>query len=74
MASVSKHPADILVWLEKVLESCETHSQLNTFGNLLNLFERQYTKEYNTRHPYYIKFSILCDNRWDKYQTIPNQN
>lgn len=74
MAAVSKHPADILAWLEKVLESCETHSQLSNCGKLFNLFETHYMREYNSLHPYYREFRILCDLRWVKHQTITNLN
>ena len=71
MAAVSKHPADILVWLEKILESCETHSQLNTCGKLFNLFEKQYVDNLSGRyHPYLTKLRILDDIRWDKFETI----
>jgi uncharacterized protein YeaO (DUF488 family) len=75
MAAVSKHPADVLVWLKKVLESCETHSQLNTCGKLFNLFEKQYSNTTDELyHPYTYEFRILCDSRWDKYSKISNQN
>lgn len=74
MAAVSKHPVDILVWLEKVLDSCETRSQLNNCGKLFNLFEVQYMRGYEHPHPYYREFRVLCDLRWDKYQKISNQN
>ena len=56
MAAVSKHPADILVWLEKILESCETRSQLQNCGELFNLFEKQYVDNLSDRyHPYHKK-------------------
>lgn len=75
MASVSKHPVDILVWLEKVLESCETRSQLNTCSNLFNLFEKQYMDNLSDpRHPYLTKFQILDNRRWELIKTIPNQS
>lgn len=71
MAAVSKHPADILVWLEKILESCETRSQLQNCGKLFNLFEKQYVDNLSDRYPPYLtKLRILDDIRWDKFETI----
>ena len=71
MAAVSKHPADILVWLEKILESCETRSKLQNCGELFNLFEKQYVDNLSDRyHPYLTKIRILDDIRWDKFETI----
>lgn len=42
MASKSKHYGDVAIWIEKVINSCETYSQEETARRLVCLFERQY--------------------------------
>jgi len=36
----SKHPGDILMWLDKVIESCQTHEQTFTAMRCIQNFER----------------------------------
>jgi hypothetical protein len=68
MAAISKHPADILVWLEKVLESCENTSQLETCNKMLYSFRENYLNNLNDYwHPYLNKLEILQDRIWDKW-------
>jgi hypothetical protein len=42
MASTSKHYGDVVNWLEKVIDSCETPLQELTARRLVRLFESQY--------------------------------
>jgi len=42
MASTSKHYGDVVIWIEKVINSCETPIQEVTARRLVRLFESQY--------------------------------
>jgi hypothetical protein len=42
MAASSKHYGDVVNWLEKVIDSCETPLQELTARRLVRLFETQY--------------------------------
>jgi hypothetical protein len=42
MASTSKHHGDITIWIEKVINSCETPLQEIAARKLIRLFESQY--------------------------------
>lgn len=49
MAAESNTPVDIEIWIEKVINSCETYRQLKKADNLVNL----YTKQLRQTLPYY---------------------
>lgn len=40
MAADSKHYGDVKKWIEKVIDSCETHRQLNHAENLVDNFDK----------------------------------
>jgi hypothetical protein len=42
MASISNHYGDITIWIEKIINSCETPSQKLTAEKLVKQFEEQY--------------------------------
>jgi hypothetical protein len=42
MASTSKHHGDVTIWIEKVINSCETPLQEIAARKLIRLFQRQY--------------------------------
>jgi hypothetical protein len=42
MASTSKHHGDVAIWIEKVINSCETPLQELAARKLTHLFEIQY--------------------------------
>jgi len=42
MAATSKHYGDVVIWIEKVINSCETPIQELTARRLVRLFENQY--------------------------------
>jgi hypothetical protein len=42
MAASSKHYGDVVNWIEKVIDSCETPLQELTARRLVRLFESQY--------------------------------
>lgn len=71
MAAKSKHPADILVWLEKVLESCENTSQLATCNKMLREFRRNYLNDLNDYwHPYLNKLEMLQNRIWIRWDEV----
>jgi len=39
MPANSKHPGDILLWLEKVIDSCTTAIQTNACRKMIRLFD-----------------------------------
>jgi hypothetical protein len=43
MAATSKHYGDVAIWIEKVIESCETSLQEIAARKLVRLFEKQYS-------------------------------
>jgi uncharacterized protein involved in tolerance to divalent cations len=53
----SKHPMDILNWIEKIINSCENRLQVKTADKLLDVFCEKYIKDSN--HPYYSAFKKL---------------
>jgi hypothetical protein len=42
MAATSKHHGDVAIWIEKVINSCETPLQEVVARKLVRLFESQY--------------------------------
>jgi len=42
MAATSNHHGDVAIWIEKVINSCETPLQELTARRLVRLFESQY--------------------------------
>lgn len=43
MAATSRHHGDISIWIEKVIDSCETPSQELSVRRLVRLYEKQYS-------------------------------
>jgi len=43
MASTSNHYGDVAIWIEKVIDSCETPSQELSARKLVCLYEKQYS-------------------------------
>lgn len=50
MAANSLHPGDIILWIQKIIDSCETPGQINT---TLRIIERY------RKHPYYDCYQVL---------------
>ena len=40
MAATSKHYSDVYKWIDQVIESCETHHQLNVAEKLISYFDK----------------------------------
>ena len=43
MASTSNHYGDLAIWIEKVIDSCETPLQEATARKLVRLFQKKYS-------------------------------
>ena len=43
MAATSNHYGDVLIWIEKVIDSCETPLQEISARKLVRLYEQQYS-------------------------------
>lgn len=66
MAANSKHYGDVIIWLRKVLHSCNTTKQVRNTRNLFSNFEKQYNSEYSPLQ--HSKFSTLNDEIRDLYR------
>jgi len=44
MEATSRHYGDVILWLEKVIESCVTVGQVHSTLNLILAFERKYNE------------------------------
>lgn len=53
MASISKNPKDIVLWIKKVILSCETAEQLISAQNLANIF---YKKGMNVNYSWHQNY------------------
>lgn len=61
----SRHYGDIIEWIGKVIDSCETHQQTFAASKLIRNFEDQLTTEYESRL-YYIKYHSLVNSLRNK--------
>jgi hypothetical protein len=60
MAATSNHYGDVLIWIEKVIDSCETPSQEFSARKLVSLYEKEYS---------YLEYPVyrdLCRRLHDK--------
>lgn len=53
MGSNSNHHEDIAKWIESIIDSCETKTQLSVTKNLIQLFLKQVQKENSELHSHY---------------------
>lgn len=72
MAATSNHYGDVAIWIEKVIDSCETPSQEFSVRKLVSLYEKQYS------YLEYPVYKALCRRLNDKlddkfYSRIENQ-
>jgi hypothetical protein len=44
MAATSKHYGDVAIWIEKVIDSCETREQDQVARKLINQFTKVYSE------------------------------
>ena len=72
MSANSKNWYDIQQWIYKVINSCETISQLLSAKKLVGLFEKQYPyKEFGDFE--YIEYQCLINWWYVKYDQIQQQ-
>jgi len=55
MAAASNHNGDIGIWIEKVINSCETRQQETTARKLVSLFETRLLREDKGFHSEYAR-------------------
>ena len=55
MASTSNHYGDVAIWIEKVINSCETPQQEIAARKLVQLFEKRLTTEKSELYMYYTR-------------------
>jgi len=52
MSATSKHYSDVQKWIEQVIESCETHRQLNNVEKLIDNFSQYLINYVNPDYSY----------------------
>jgi predicted nucleotide-binding protein (sugar kinase/HSP70/actin superfamily) len=57
MAAVSKHYGDVNMWIEKIIDSCNSNKQLPTIRRLIQQFDKM-LKDNNTLD-FYFKLDII---------------
>jgi hypothetical protein len=55
MAATSNHNGDIGLWIEKVIDSCETTSQAISARKLVSLFRDRLLREGSESYDYYAR-------------------
>jgi hypothetical protein len=54
----SKHPIDVLKWIEKVIDSCQTYQQLSVADNLVDrCYINMYLKNEDINTPLYQEWT-----------------
>ncbi len=59
MAASSKHYGDVVRWIEKVIDSCTTTTQVNGALNLIRNFVTVFPREYALSNPLWERGSKL---------------
>jgi len=72
MAALSNHYGDINVWIEKIIDSCDSHTQELTIINLINQFNKKLlsdsTMDYKIGREIIRRLeNRLDDKHWDLY-------
>jgi hypothetical protein len=57
MAAVSKHYGDVNMWIEKIIDSCNSNKQLPTIRRLIQQFSYRLMVEENLKFDFY--FTII---------------
>lgn len=72
MAANSSHYGDVNMWIKKVIDSCESHDQLESAKKLINNFANLYYGQTNGQ----IRRSliILCFDKQKSLQKIMKTN
>ncbi len=67
MAAVSKHYGDVNVWIEKIIDSCDSPKQKQTIQNLINQFKKILDKD-NT-----LEFDFRYNIIWQLERKLDNK-
>ena len=74
MEKRSKHPMDILRWIEKVIDSCETYEQTHTAYTLINkCYRDMYLKNEDYNSPLYNKWKCVKNSVFIKQLELSNK-
>ena len=60
MGSNSNNYEDVAKWIESIINSCETRTQLSVAENLVRLFLEQIEKEFPELHLHYSSHLNKC--------------
>ena len=63
MEKRSIHYGDVAKWIEKVIDSCETHNQLITARNLVSNFRNRLSSDNNYHSKYHYSVIVPLDDR-----------
>jgi hypothetical protein len=63
MEKRSIHYGDVAKWIEKVIDSCETHNQLITARNLVSNFRKRLSSDNFFHSKYYYSVIVPLDDR-----------
>lgn len=63
MGATSKHPGDVAIWIERVIDSCQTPLHEIGARALIRQFEKNLIEQ---RHPNYMEFSRQLRDRLDQ--------
>jgi hypothetical protein len=67
MAAVSKHYGDVNVWIEKIIDSCDSTKQQQTIYKLIQQFNKMLNKD-NT-----LDYSFQRDVIWQLERKLDNK-
>jgi hypothetical protein len=67
MAAVSKHYGDVNVWIEKIIDSCDSTKQQQTIYKLIQQFNKMLNKD-NT-----LDYSFQRDIIWQLERKLDNK-
>ena len=58
MAATSKHYSDVYKWIDQIIESCETHHQLNTAEKLISHFDKYLVDYVNPDYAHELTYKL----------------
>jgi hypothetical protein len=73
MEKRSKHPIDVLRWIEKVIDSCQTYEQTHTAYELIYKCYRDVYMGGNTSHPLFQEWARVKNLIFIKQLNLSNK-
>lgn len=73
MEKRSKHPMDVLRWIEKVIDSCETYEQTHTAYALINKCYRDACMGGDYFHPLFQEYARVKNSVFIKQLELSNK-